>query len=137
MPKPNNADTPGGKPIKEKDPAKKQFHARKLVIQALVTAKKSEVTKAMREIKRLGQRATLSAEFKEAQETKLSARLAWLREADGELLVSHVLPPQPTKTPPAKLEGVAAGIMNKLRNVADVKTKREAYLVLLGGGDAE
>ena len=79
---------------------------------------------------------SLSAEFKETQEAKLSARLAWLREADGELLVSHVLPPQPAETPPAKLDGVAAGIMHKLRNVADVKTKREAYLALLEDGGA-
>lgn len=78
----------------------------------------------------------MSAEFKETQEAKLSARLAWLREADGELLVSHVLPPQPAEAPPAKLDGVAAGIMHKLRNVADVKTKREAYLALLEDGGA-
>ena len=81
---------------------------------------------------------SLSAEFKATQEAKLTARLSWLREADGELLLTHVLPAAAAADAAAsapKLEGVAAGIMNKLCNVTDVKAKKHAYLELLGEVD--
>ena len=94
------------RPITEKDPLKKQFHARKQLKQAVMAARKGEVTKALREIKRLAQRESLSTEYREQQDAKLSARLAWLKAADADLLVGHVL--GESKEP---LVGVAEGIM--------------------------